>query len=416
MLFAKRINVRNYLRIQNCEQLEALKKELLLLFPSESLEPVEALLEESAAQYSVLQKQLATKDVFLDLPFIRQRGSFQKIKFEFENFIARFESMSLFEPVYPRMIEIIRFPYFTILQSKIFQNIMHLLFCQQKGLASDAIGFLDFGESMTMNELNDLIHLTFARLEQDLFVEVGSCSLALDRLAEYFSEIDIDKELAIFDVLYSSQVANLFELFRHLQFSVKISEFAFNFEYFFEFFGVRQVGESALLNALRGSIESAPEFSVADLALEILEKGRCPEQKRRAVFDVLDRHSDILLVVRVFHRHRRTIEFVWKIYEDYFNHSDAQVDVMNEEIQRGGYKVKNIHLIYVKQLLRFLKSLRKKQFKSDSALFSFFLTRYAEEAKTLEPKADPSASEERRPLRRRMFQNSLFVQSYDSDS
>jgi hypothetical protein len=85
---------------------------------------------------------------------------------------------------------------------------------------------------------------------------------------------------------------------------------------------------------------------------------------------------------------------------------------MNEEIQMGGYEVKNNHLIFVKQLLRFLKLMHKKKFKSDKQLFTLFIKKYENEANVLEysKKNDPQLE----PYYQIIFENTLYQKDYSS--
>ena len=412
--FNKKGIIKNFKLIKESSCLEYFKSFIAFFFSDKDMNNFDSILEDSNQQMKKIIAELEMKKIFLNLPFVKCLNYFKKIEYEFSHFISNIDKMFLFQIQYPSLIEIIQYKYFTLIQSKIFQKVMHLEFCKLKEIDFQELKFMEFG-NISMSNLSKIIHSSYDFIQNNIFTGVDATTLLLKDIFFLFGEINIYKELQIFSTHYTQYIKDIFEFYKILQISTKINEFSSSYRGFFDFFSIKNVAESLKIFSLSKFTNFEDDIKITEIKKQLNSILYLKDKVHSKVSKTLHKCSDILLLIKIFSDSPRIIKFVWTIFQDYYNHSDAQIDVMNEEIQKGGYQVKNIHLIYVKQLLRFLKLISQKSFNSDYQLFAYFNKRYQEEASIVNFEKEIS-NKILKEFLKLIFQNSLFDQSYSSKS
>lgn len=333
---------------------------LELLYDQDKINKMAGLIQEALEKRDEILNSLDFFEYIYKFPILENK--LYKLKDDFNYFKKNIDSELIYELRISSFLKALEMPFLYVLDSRIFYNHFHF---ELEKLKKPDENF----NSKSIVFIYNLFVETYKSFKEIFTVEPKMNSVNLKYLDVLFENCDPIHELRIFSLNYSDQVSNMIELFKIHRMMKVFNSFCPYLNNFIEFLNLKKHSEIDSLSQLHKEIESNKEYSVKDLRLVL-------DTSSHYVFKLLENYPDVLMMFKIYSENLNLTKFIYQIHEDFGAHSDVQIELMNEEIQKEGYKIKNVQLIYLKQLIRFIKQMKDLTNDSDTIIFKKFYEHY----------------------------------------
>ena len=395
------ISVKNFELLRFNPKLEKVKEIFRLFFKSEDLTEFDSLFSKFSFKYDETVEYLNYFKTFLKISFVENCSDFVELQEELATFEKAVQEQAILYITYPWRLEKIKKDYISLISSNIFLNILNKLYHENKGTkVLTKENYLDFG-CLGYSDIEKLMSFASDYLENLFEYQKNKNlkkNLLLSDVEQIFLGIDIEKELDIFKARYDSKMKGLFDLMGQKQFFNVALSFSQNFEPIFNFFKLQHQDSTKNLvkfhtfymkkekktvfselekryNKMRTYFPKEEEAEIPDLKTDF------DLQKVNPLFLLIENHVNVIYFFEILTKNIDLTIFLMEIYKKFLNSFESKIDILNEEIQSGDYSIKNFHLVDCKHLIRHLKEVSGKKFKSDHQLLMFFLTKNIIEGK-----------------------------------